>query len=53
MIDVHVDVMSSGTIVLHIEDGMAIAGIKIHYAEDARNIAEALQKAADSVEADE
>lgn len=47
----HVDVMKSGVIVLHVEDGMAIAGIKIHCAEDARDLADALLKAADSVEA--
>lgn len=49
----HVDVMSSGIIVLSVEDDMAIAGIKIHCAEDARALADALLKAADSVEADE
>ena len=50
MTAVRVDVMSSGVIVLHIEDGMAIAGIKIPCAEDARTIADALLKAADKVE---
>lgn len=53
MTEVRVNVMESGTIVIYMEDGMAIAGIKIHYAEDARNLAEALLKAADAVEADE
>lgn len=53
MTEARVDVMESGVIVLHIEDGMAIAGIKIPSAEDARALADALLKAADSVEADE
>lgn len=53
MTEVCVDVMKSGIIVLHVEDGMAIAGIKIPSAEDARDLADALLKAADSVEADE
>ena len=49
----HVDVMSSGIIVLNVEDHTAIAAIKIHCAEDARAVAETLLKAADSVEANQ
>ena len=47
MTEAHVGVMDSGTIILHMEDGMVIAGIVIPYAEDARKLAEALLKAAD------
>ena len=53
MTEVCVNVMSSGDIVLYMEDGMAIAGIRVPSAEDARALADALLKAADSVEADE
>lgn len=53
MTEARVDVMKSGVIVLHMEDGMAIAGIRIPSAEDARDLADALLKAADSVEAGE
>ena len=47
MTEAHVGVMDSGTIIMHIEDGMAIAGIVIPCVEDARKLAEALLKAAD------
>lgn len=50
MTEVCVDVMKSGIIVLHMEDGMAIAGIRIPSAEDARDLADALLKAADLAE---
>lgn len=53
MTEGRVNVMESGTIVIYIEDGMAIAGIRISSAEDARALADALLKAADSVEAGE
>jgi hypothetical protein len=51
MTALRVDVMRSGTIILRMEDGMAIVGIRILSADDARAIADALLKAADSVEA--
>lgn len=53
MTEARVDVMKSGVIVLHVEDGMAIAGIKIPSVEDGMAIADALLKAADSMEAGE
>ena len=48
--EVHIDIMESGTIIMHAEDGRTIAGIKIHSPDDARTIAKALMAAADLVD---
>ena len=51
-VKIEVDVMTSGAIVMHAEDSMAIVGIKIPGPEDARRVAKALMAAADLTEAE-
>lgn len=48
--EVVIDIMKSGAIVMHAQNGGIIAGISFNSAEDARSVAKALLMAADHVE---
>lgn len=48
--EVVIDIMKSGAIVMHAQNGGVIAGISFNSAEDARSAAKALLMAADHVE---
>lgn len=51
--EVVIDIMKSGAIVMHAQNGGVLAGITFSSAEDARSTAKALLMAADHVEREE